>query len=64
MRTMGNGLCDEVDCAAKNEPFVCKDEERKPGEKTKDSKESNKNEEVEPFWMTFALGAVTTHIGQ
>ena len=47
-----------------NKPFVSEDEEREPGDETKEDQESNKNEEVEPFWMTFALSTVTAHIGQ
>ena len=43
---------------------MSKDEEREPGEETKEDKESGKNEEIKPFWMTFALSTVTTYIGE
>ena len=59
-----DAVCYQTDCAAENKPFVSEDEEGKPGDVAKEDQESNKNEEVEPFWMTFALSTVTTHIGQ
>ena len=57
-------MCDEADCKAKNKPFGSEDEEREPGDETEEDKESGKNEEIKPFWMTFALRTVTTYIGE
>ena len=57
-------VCDEADCKVKNKPFGSEDEEREPGDETEEDKESGKNEEIKPFWMTFALSTVTTYIGK
>ena len=54
-------VCDEADCKVKNKPFGSEDEEREPGDETEEDKESSKNEEIKPFWMTFALSTVTTY---
>ena len=39
---------------------MSEDEEREPGDETEEDKESGKNEEIKPFWMTFALRTVRT----
>ena len=39
----------EMDSAAENKPFVCEDEERKPGDKPKEREKAHMKEEVKPF---------------
>ena len=57
-----NTVCDETNSPAENEPFISKEEERNPGDRAKEAKKSNKNEEIKPFWITLALSTVSSDI--